>query len=401
MENKKIEIVIGKDFINDKINLKILDIKEEIRGKTKKKHIFYKYRCNKCGNVDWINRISLVYKNCGCNACCNPPKKTTLGINTIWDKAKWMCDLGVSEEDAKKYTPQSNQRINVKCPLCGNIKNIKVNNIYNSKSINCICSDNYSYPEKFMYSFLKQLKINFITQYSPNYLVLNGSRKYSDFYIEDKKIIIETDGRLGHLGGVIRSDDNETLEEHIEIDNWKDEQHGFNGIKTIRINCFQSNKDYIKNNIVNSDLNKEFDLSNIDWDECDKYAIASNRIKDVCDYYNSVKDTELDSSFNIGLYFSISSNTVVKYLKQGNKLGWCVYSTNNVLRERSRKNGLNNSKRVNIYKNGELIGSEYSSCELERISLEKYGVHLSQAKISLVCLGKKKQYKGFTFKYQI
>ena len=56
--------------------------------------------------------------------------KAKLGVNTIWDKARWMCDLGVSEEDAKSYMPQSNKSINVTCPLCGRVKKIKISNIY-------------------------------------------------------------------------------------------------------------------------------------------------------------------------------------------------------------------------------------------------------------------------------
>ena len=28
--------------------------------------------------------------------------RAKLGVNTIWDKARWMCDLGISEEDAKR-----------------------------------------------------------------------------------------------------------------------------------------------------------------------------------------------------------------------------------------------------------------------------------------------------------
>ena len=35
-------------------------------------------------------------------------------LNIIWNKASWMIDLGVSEEDAKKYTINSSKKIEVK-----------------------------------------------------------------------------------------------------------------------------------------------------------------------------------------------------------------------------------------------------------------------------------------------
>lgn len=318
--------------------------------------------------------------------------------NIIWDKARWMCDLGISEEDAKKYTIGSSKKINIICPHCGRINNKRIGDVYRNRSIGCICSDKRSYPEKFMYSILEQLNVKFITQYSPDYLLLNNSRKYSDFYIPDYNLIIETDGLLGHKGGKSHSKSSKTLDESIEIDNWKDEQHKKHGLKTIRINCFKSDMEYIKNSIFNSELINIFDLSCINWFECDKFSICTNIIKSVCDYYNTnsnINKTEIADHFNLCL------NTICKYLKKGNEFGWCKYDPKESLSERSRKLGIKNSFKVRIFKDGVLIGEEYSATELERVSIEKYGVYLSQSKISLVCNGKKPQYKGFTFKYII
>ena len=203
---------------------------------------------------------------------------------------------------------------------------------------------------------------------------------------------------LGHKGGKSHSKSSKTLEESIEIDNWKDEQHKKHGLKTIRINCFKSDMEYIKNSIFNSELINIFDLSCINWFECDKFSICTNIIKSVCDYYNinsNINKTEIANHFNLCL------NTICKYLKKGNEFGWCKYDPKESLSERSRKLGIKNSFKVGIYKDGVLIGEEYSATELERVSIEKYGVYLSQSKISLVCNGKKPQYKGFTFKYII
>ena len=106
--------------------------------------------------------------------------KAKLGINTIWDKARWMLNFGVSEEDAKKYMPQSNKFINVVCPYCGRIKKIKISNIYNQKSIGCICRDGYSYGHKYTYSVLEQLNINFEQNVKPKWCRFFNTYKNKD-----------------------------------------------------------------------------------------------------------------------------------------------------------------------------------------------------------------------------
>ena len=93
---------------DEKRNIVIIDreIRQRIMHKKDRKNPctlnekWYKYKCLKCGNEDWITEGHLKDGN-GCNACGLFPKKIVLGINTIWDKARWMCDLGISEEDAK------------------------------------------------------------------------------------------------------------------------------------------------------------------------------------------------------------------------------------------------------------------------------------------------------------
>ena len=193
-----------KHNINDKIkdekrDLTIIDREARVtcisskKGSSYIKIIWYKYHCNKCGNEDWIREGDLDRKNegRGCNACCNPPQKIVLGINTIWDKARWMVDsFGVSEQDAKTHTPCSDDKVKVKCPHCGNTKEIIIRNLYYRERIGCICSDGISYPEKFMYSLLKQLEIKFIHHKTFNW----SQNKEYDFYLPDYNAIIETHG---------------------------------------------------------------------------------------------------------------------------------------------------------------------------------------------------------------
>lgn len=107
------KIELWGHFKDDKRDLVIVDRKiiTNDRGHRKDNEKWYKYKCNKCGwDEGWILENNLNRGN-GCACCCKPPREVVLGINTIWDTDRWMCDLGVSEEDAKKYTRSSDKRI--------------------------------------------------------------------------------------------------------------------------------------------------------------------------------------------------------------------------------------------------------------------------------------------------
>lgn len=370
----------------------IVVLKMEYRTNKKgNKSKWYKYRCNKCGYEGWIIEYSLSSGR-GCSCCAG--KTVIPEINSIWATARWMCDLGVSEEDAKKYAPNSNKKIEVICPNCGNKMYKTISCIYLYKSIGCNCGDGFSYPEKFMFNVLKQLNIDFITEYSPSYL----NTKRSDFYIPSLNLVIETDGEIGHKGGKLYSKSAKSLENMIEIDKWKDKQHSLNGVRTIRINCFKSNVDYIKQNIINSELNQVLNLSKIEWLKADLYAIKSNKVKEVCEYWNRKK--EYETTRNLEKVFNLSNTTVVRYLKQGTTHGWCYYDSKEEMRKSSRKTGQKSGKKVEILKNGISLGIFESCAEISRQSEQLLGVKLLVSGISNVCNGRVNSYKGFVFIYR-
>lgn len=312
---------IGDEIKDDKRNIVIIDRitinKGDIqpnKSLSKFNSKWYKYKCLKCGNENWMIEGNLSH-GFGCNACCSSPQKVVLGINTIWDKARWMCDLGVSEEDAKKYTFRSSKKIEVICPHCGNKKKCRIDSIHKNHSIGCICSDKQSYPEKLMYSILKQLNIEFETQYSPKWI---EGKRY-DFYIPKLNTIIETHG-LQHYEytGLKRS-----LEEEKENDKIKNEIALNNGINNyIIIDCRKSELDWIKNNIFNSKLNSLLDLNNIDWNVCEYFACNSNLIKEACNYKSENPNM---TTTQIGNIMGYDLKTIRRWLKRGNSLGWCVY----------------------------------------------------------------------------
>lgn len=130
------------------------------------------------------------------------------------------------------------------------------------------------------------------------------------------------------------------------------------------MNCEQSNLNWIKKSILESDIPNVFMLSSkdIDWNECDEFA-TSNITKLVCDKYSS-GTTSINDLCEI---FHLSKGSIREKLNSGAKLGWCSYSAKDAITSAHRKSGKwvieTMSKSViqsDIYGN---IISEYSSIQ--------------------------------------
>lgn len=336
LHTKNFKCNINENIVDNKRNITIIDREYRVRYKknsSKCNDKYYKYKCNKCGNEDWIYEGNLLNQELGCNVCCFPSQKIVLGINTIWDTDRWMCDLGISEEDAKTHTKCSHDKIKVTCPDCGRTKKITIANIHTYKSIKCSCSDKVSYPQKFMWATLEQLNINFKKEFAPKwcrYIDFNNINKIKvgrydfllyDTYIEGKEVIVETDGRWHSKDNNLSG---QRKEESEYIDFTKDTLALENGYEVIRIDCEKSELEFIKQNILNSKLSEIFDLSIIDWLKCEEFAL-SNRVKEACDYKKDNPNITVSEISNI---MKLDSSTIRRYLHKGHKLGWCYYVTN-------------------------------------------------------------------------
>lgn len=359
------------------------------KGRNPENEKRYKYKCNKCGWEDGDVSESNLKRGTGCSSCSG---RTVTPMNNIWSNARWMCKW-ISEEDAKRYTPQSGKSITVVCPDCGKEKIVQINNIYHRRSIQCSCGDGTSYPEKFMMSVLNQLDVEFEGQLSKAKFEWCGDKKY-DFYIFNNNTIIETHG-IQHYKDSKRG---RSLKEEQENDKLKRElafKHGIN--KYIIIDCRYSDLEYIKNNIIKSELANIFDLSKIDWIKCEEYALK-NRIKEVAQMWNNKKTHE--TTVDIAKKCGLSRSTIYKYLNKANKLKWCNYDSRKELIKNGKRVAVKNEKAIEVFtKKGDSLGVFRSASELERQSVKHFGDILYTGGISLTCQGKRKQYKGYMFKY--
>jgi len=301
-------------------------------------------------------------------------------------------------DEAKLYTPNSHVKLYFKCPDCGKVKDKlkSIHDLFQDESIGCACSDGISYPNKFAYALLKQLdsfyNFNYLeSEYSPNWI----KPKRYDFYFEydDKKYILEMDGRLGH--GKYNKLNNQTSKETKAIDTYKDKMAQDNNIEVIRIDCEISDFNYIKSNIMNSKLSNIFDLTNIDWLKCQEFAL-SNLVKMACDYK---KDNPNLSTTDIGKLMNLNNQTIRNYLIQGSDLGWCNYNSKEERIKANNKSVNITKKPVEIFKNNISLGVFESVSELERQSERLFGIRLVNQGISEVCRNETTKYKNFTFKY--
>lgn len=338
------EVINGLEIIN-RYNVK--QPRKDGRREVRKR---YSYKCIKCGNEDTMDEHNL-RKGYGCNSCCNSGRrKVIVGYNDITTTAPWMVKYFVNEEDAKKYMKRSDKKARFKCLECGEEKEMSISNMYRDGHFKCPrCGDGFKYPEKFMYSLLKQLEIDFI--YQPSKSTFSWCDKYRyDFYIPSLNMIIETHG-IQHY----EENKNWTmsLEEVQENDKIKEQLAKDNGIEHyIVIDCRYSELEWIKNSILNSKLNEEFDLSKVDWVKCEKFTLKS-LVYEVCDYWNNKEEWETTS--DLVKAFKISRYTVISYLKRGNKLELVNYDPKNEMIKNSIKNGRINGKRCLIcYPNGDI-----------------------------------------------
>jgi hypothetical protein len=364
----------------------------------------YKYKCNLCGfdcgkhysNRDkihkdefWVRESSII-ENRKCICCSN--QIVVENINSIYHTDPWMISY-IGEECAKIHTKCSSRKVEVTCPDCGRKKSNEmfIYTLFKEHSIGCSCGDGMNYPNKFMFNLLEQLNIDFINEYSPNWII---PRAY-DFYISSLSLIIEMDGGLGHGKGNYKN--NMTAEESQTIDDYKDEQAKLHGIEVIRIDCDYKHFDkfeYIKQNIITK-IKNIIDLSNIDWNKCQEFA-CSNLVKMACEYKKN--NPELTTT-QIGKIMNRNPHTIWSWLKQGAGI-WCDYNPNeeklkNFLKQKVR-NKINKSKPVLCITTGQAF---LSACECDRLSIELFGTYLNQSNISQVCRNKKKFYKGYEFKF--
>lgn len=308
-------------------NLSVIPIGRYINSKTKIKH-----ECKKC-RYQWDITPSDVLHGYGCPICAHKiigpyPEYR----NSIWSsKYKELAILyGMTEEQMKTIMPKSNKKIEVKCTRCNTLKNIDINTLF-SRGFSCPkCSDGISYPNKFMYSLLDQLSV----EYNPEFRDEWTSGYVYDIVNEDLSLIIENHGIQHYEEIKFSNSDDTTLKDRESIDNYKMNIAKNYGIKYyIIIDCRRSELEWIKNNIMSSDLPAilNFTEDDIDWNKCHEHALSS-KIKSAADLWNNGLTIK-----EISIQLKICTATVSDYLRKASNIGLCDYKSKDGMQRYNNK----------------------------------------------------------------
>lgn len=278
-----------------------------------------KHKCKKCGYIVMIEPHS-VLNGRNCPVCSGrivgPAPEYQNSIYADPQERKYFSQF-LTEEQMKSYAPQSNKKILAKCPNCNRKKEILVSSLY-SHGISCeYCGTFTSYPNKFIYALLDQLKIEYIKEYRPEW---SNNKRY-DIFIPKNKTIIENQGSQHYDART--SFKGTSLERNQKNDNYKKELAKENGIlHYIQLDCRVSSMSYIKNSILNSDIPRllSFSVNDINWRKCGILANSSTKMSDIVELYKQGL-----SSSEIGEKLKIQRHTASHYLKKAKELGLCDY----------------------------------------------------------------------------
>lgn len=336
------------------------------------------FRCNS-GHV-WKSQPDKILQGGGCPYCAGI--KVWPGFNDILTVRPDVALLITHPDDKRNYTSGSNKKIDFTCPLCGKVQKKIIHNVSKHGFVCECCGDGVSYPNKFGMAFFDQVLLG---QYEAEY-----SSNWTRQYIYDIYFTLNNIGYLVEWDGGLHYDEKEvygkTLEERQKIDKIKNKLAIENNMHLIRVDCALSDMEYIKSNILASELSSLFDLSNINWLECDKKA-QKNLVKTACDLYSSGV-TSIKDITNI---LHVSRKTVRDYLKRGAKLGWCNYNSNTYLQNLKQQIAV-----TNISSGQELYFSSIAECRKEMLKV--YGIVLYHSNINRA-IRNNGSCQGFKFRY--
>lgn len=320
---------IMKDHGVPDSRLTVIERAESHIGPNGKHHTTWKCQCE-CGNIIIATGNSLRSgntKSCGCYSKEKLKKRNDDYIQerNLWETRPDIAKMLLNEEDGYKYCSGSHQKVDWICPGCKSVIHNKKINTAVRYGLSCPkCSDGISYPNKFIYNIINQIK----TIYQNKHIDFDfkteatfewADDKFYDMYIEfnNKKIIVEMHG-IQHYKETHRKGAR-TLKEEQDNDKLKHKLALKNGIDHyITIDCRESNIDFIKRNILNSGLLELLNISeiDIDWLECDRFSTHS-RVIEACKLWND----EIRSCSKIAEIMGLSETTIYKYIKKGKAIG--------------------------------------------------------------------------------
>lgn len=344
---------------------------------------YYKCKCLIDG-YEFEIQESYLNSGAGCPLC---GKNTVIpGLRSLYDFFPEVVKYLKFPEQAKEYLPYSTKRIMCKCPNCGAEKPLIISYLAQHGFACTVCSDNISYPNKFIREMLNQLDIDYV----PEKVFDWSEKKQYDQYVECHNMIIENHGKQHYeevegsvFGTLAEQQENDKIKYNLAINN---------GVsKYIALDCRLSEADWIKKSVMESELPVllNFTEDDVDWEKCDVAAQSNAEMKKICEAYKTNKNISA-----LADEFKHSHRFVRKTLELGAKCGYCDYEKNN-----NEKNGMlikGQSKKKPIYCiTDDIYFMDQHYCEIyyKCIGLDYKGEKINKN------INKSKPYKGKHFEF--
>ena len=250
----------------------------------------------------------------GCPFCAN--KKVLKGYNDYCTTHPEEAVLLKNPKEGETFLYGTRKKRVYICPDCGQeVCKTPIDAFSSTGRLVCTCNDGVSYPEKFFAAVLRSLNIEYVYQLTSSTYEWCGSYRY-DFYLPKFNLVVEIHG-LQHYdsknyycqsGNVLITD---KIKENLAI---------ANHVNYLVIDARYSSYEFIKNNIICSQLSAFIDFSKVDWKSCNKKA-NNSKFMEVVNLWNKHEFTVVQISKQVGL----SSTTCMRYLENASQSGLCDF----------------------------------------------------------------------------
>ncbi len=280
-----------------------------------------KFRCKKCNNEFSMRGDSFWKRHYTCPICEEEKnKRTKLPDNTknlVSESRPDLIKFFENKDLPYKRGINSKEKTWFKCPECGEREYTSIRS-FCKRAHPCKNCDNkaVSMPNKILRALFQQIKNNFSytkLEWSPDWA---GLYRYDGYFetFNGEKVAIEMHGQ----------------QHYKEVQNW--DRKGFerdktkvalakeHDIKLIVIDCRESLFEFIKTNILKSELSNYINFNEINWV---KIMEASSKpvMKEIAEYFNQGMTTgEIRNETRFDYH------TIRTALINATAIGWCNYS---------------------------------------------------------------------------
>ena len=276
-------------------------------------HDYHNY--DREGNkIGYITSCRDFAKNKKCSYCSS--KKIHYKNSIAYNYPKIAKMIAIEEnnltfEDCYSIACNSNKQFYIKCSVCKEISDKKYRLCQIVKSgYSCrYCSDGISIPNKFMANILKQLNIDFKTEFSSKKFSSKNYFRY-DFYLPKYNMIIEANG-IQHYEECALTKRTLKEEQMNDLFKYKCAKDYIN--EYITIDCRYSTLEWMKENII-KELGEYFDLSNINWELA--WEESQNSL---CVEAWNLWNSGICNINKISDILNLSYSTVYNYIRNGKK----------------------------------------------------------------------------------